>query len=95
MAICKEDVLYVAELARIDFSDEELNAFQKDLDNILVYFKKLDELDTTDVEPAAHVTDIKNRFRDDEVKPSIDRDKALSNASSVKENCFMVPKIIE
>lgn len=95
MAISKDDVRYVAELARISFSDNELDAFQKDLDNILVYFEKLDELDTSGVEPTAHVMDIRNRFREDIIKPSIDRDKALSNASSVKDNCFMVPKIIE
>lgn len=95
MAVSLDDVKYVADLARLKFNDEELAALQNDLNNILVYFEKLNELDTSGITPTAHVLEIKNRFREDEVEPSLDREEALSNAPSVKDNCFKVPKIID
>lgn len=95
MAICKKDVHYTASLARLKFADEECLSFEKDLNSILTYFEKLNELDTEGIPPTAHVVELKNRFRDDEIKPSIDRDLALKNAPSIKDGCFKVPKIIE
>jgi aspartyl-tRNA(Asn)/glutamyl-tRNA(Gln) amidotransferase subunit C len=95
MTIGKKDVDYVATLARLKFTDEELLSFEKDLNNILVHFQKLNELDTDSIPPIAHVMDLKNRFREDVVKPSLDRDKALINASSIQDEYFKVPKIIE
>lgn len=95
MSVNKNDVYYVAALARLKFSHEECIAFEKDLNEILMYFQKLNEIDTEGIPPTAHAIDLKNRFRDDEVKPSIDRKLALINASSVKDGCFKVPKIIE
>lgn len=95
MAVSKDDVYYTASLARLKFSSEEFEAFLKDLNNILLYFEKLNELDTTGITPTANVIDLKNRFREDEVKPSIDRETALSNAASLKDGYFKVPRIIE
>lgn len=95
MAVSKDDVLYVAALARLKFKDDECMAFEKDLNNILMHFEKLNELDTEGIPPTAHVIELKNRLRNDEVKPSIDRESALGNAPSVKDGCFKVPKIIE
>lgn len=95
MAVSKDDVYYTASLARLKFSSEEFEAFLKDLNNILLYFEKLNELDTTGITPTANVIDLKNRFREDEVKPSLDRKTALSNAASLKDGYFKVPRIIE
>lgn len=95
MAVDKKDVLYTASLSRLKFTDEECAAFERDLNNILSYFEKLNELDTEGIPPTAHVMELKNRFREDEIKPSLDRDLALKNAPSVRDGCFKVPKIIE
>lgn len=95
MRVTKSDVYYVAELARLKFSEEECADFEQDLNNIFIYFEKLNELDTEGVLPTAHVTEVSNRFREDIVKPSQSRELSLSNAKSVKNGYFKVPKIIE
>jgi len=95
MGVSKKDVLYTAALARLKFNEEECLSFEKDLNSILAYFEKLNELDTEGISPTAHVLELKNRLREDEIKPSMDRDRALGNAPFVKDGCFKVPKIIE
>jgi len=95
MMVSEKDVRYVAVLARISISPGEQRELVAELNKILAYFKKLEEVDTTGVLPTAHVLAVKNRFRPDLVKPSLPREKALKNAQSVKEGSFMVPQIIE
>lgn len=95
MGVTIEDVKYVASLARLKFSEDECKEFQGDLNNILLNFNELNELDTTGVAPTAHVVHLKNRLREDVVHDSIDRGAALKNAPSVKDGFFKVPKIIE
>lgn len=95
MAITKKEVEHVAKLARLKFSDEELDKFSMQLDEILEYVNKLNELDTENVEPTAHIVPIHNVLREDEIKPSMDRDKILMNAPDKENGCFKVPKVIE
>lgn len=95
MSVNKDDVLYAAALARLKLDDSECLIFQNDLNSILMYFEKLNELDTMGIPPTAHVLDIRNRFREDEIKPSLDNNTALKNAPYVKDGYFKVPKIIE
>lgn len=95
MAISKKETEHVAKLARLKFTDEELDKFSMQLGKILEYVNKLNELDTENVEPTAHIVPINNVFRDDEVKPSMDRDKVLMNAPYKENGCFKVPKVIE
>ena len=95
MSVKKEDVLYTAALARLKVNDDECLELQKDLNNILGYFEKLNELDTNGVIPTANVMDIKNRMREDVIKPSLENDTALKNAASTKEGYFKVPRIME
>jgi len=95
MAITKDQVRYVAYLSRLALSDEEMDTFAGQLDEILRYVEKLGELDTTRVEPLVHAIDRKNVFREDVPAPSLQRSDVLSNAPEVSEGCFKVPRIIE
>ena len=65
MGISKEEVKHIAKLARIEFSEDEINRFTEQLSTILNYVSKLDELNTEDIVPTSHVIDLKNCFRDD------------------------------
>ena len=94
MAVTKKDVEYIANLARLSFNDEELENFTHELNEILNYVEKLNELDTKNVEPLSHPVENNNVFRADEVKPSIDREDALKNAPERTEEFFVVPKVI-
>jgi aspartyl-tRNA(Asn)/glutamyl-tRNA(Gln) amidotransferase subunit C len=93
--IAREDVEHVAELARLELTAAEKEQFISQLNNILTYIEKLNELDTTDVEPTSHVIPMSNVFRDDEVRPSLDRAKVLRNAPQESHFFFKVPRIIE
>lgn len=95
MKLTKEDVLYVADLARLEFNEEEVEKYVEQLGAILDYEDKLNELDTAGVAPTAHVLPVKNVLREDEVTPSLDREKALMNAPSQDQGCFSVPKVLE
>lgn len=85
----------VAKLARLDLSDAEIADFSCELSAILEYIEKLDELDTTSVEPLAHCLPIHNVFRDDTVKASLGAEKVLANTSERVDEFFKVPKILD
>ena len=95
MAVTKKDVEYIAELAKLKFKDEELEKFTEQLNEILAYVEKLNELDTTNVEPLSHPVEGSNVFREDKVKPSLDREEALRNAPDRSELFFKVPKVVD
>lgn len=95
MASVDIDVNYVAHLARINLSPEEAAKLGTQLGQILEYVKKLQELDVSPIEPTAHAVPLSNVTRPDEVRPSLDREKALRNAPAHANGLFMVPKIIE
>ncbi|MGB9780383.1 Asp-tRNA(Asn)/Glu-tRNA(Gln) amidotransferase subunit GatC [Caldanaerobacter sp.] len=95
MAISREEVEHIAKLARLKFNEEEIEVMAEELGKILDYVNKLKELYTENVEPTAHVVPIHNVFREDEVKPSMPREKVLMNAPFTEQGCFKVPKIIE
>ena len=82
MALTREEVLHVANLARLSLESGEVDLFTQQLNDILAYVEKLQELDTTGVTPMAHVVPVFNAFREDEVKPGLPRDEALENAPS-------------
>ncbi len=95
MKISKEEVLHVALLARLKFTDEEAEALAKDMESIIGFANKLNELDTEGVVPTAHAIPMSNAFREDEVKPSFDRDEMLANAPSSLGGGYTVPKVVE
>ncbi len=95
MSIRREDVHYVAELARLDLSQEEEEALVAELGAILSHVEKLAELDTEGVPATAHVQDVGAPFRDDVVKNAPNVDALLANAPEHWQGFFRVPKIIE
>lgn len=94
MSVTIKDVDHIAALARLEFSDEEKEKFTHQLNDILHYIEKLNELDTSKVEPLSHVIELSNVFRDDVVKPSISPEEALKNAPAKVDTLFKVPKVI-
>lgn len=94
MILTREEVLHVAQLARLRLQPEEIEVFTRQLNDILKYVEKLQELDTEDVPPLCHVVPVYNAFRADEVKESLPRDQALDNAPAREEGSFLVPRII-
>jgi aspartyl-tRNA(Asn)/glutamyl-tRNA(Gln) amidotransferase subunit C len=95
MKITRKEVEYVAHLARIELGPGQAEEFTGQLGEILGYFEKLEQLDTSQVRPTRHAIDVTNAFREDEVRPSYDADEALQNAPERSEGFFKVPKIIE
>ncbi len=94
MAIAIETVRHIARLANLEFSEEELQIFSRQLNSILVYIDKLNELDTEAIEPTSHVIDQVQAFRSDQVVPSIPVSEALANAPESRDGHFTVPKVI-
>ncbi len=98
MKTTEQEVRYIAELAHLSLDGDEVKAYQKDLEEILEYVDKLSELDTDQVEPMAQVVfegAESLTLREDEPEPSMDREKALSNAPLQGAGQFKVPSIIE
>ena len=94
MAVTKKDIEKIAELARLKFTEEELDNFTPQMNEILSYMDKLNELDSKNVKPLSHPVEQTNVFREDELKPSISTEDALKNAPSKDEHHFKVPKVI-
>lgn len=94
MAVTKQEVEKIAELARLEFNENEIEHLTKDMNQILHHMDKLNELDTSNVEPLSHPIEVKNVFRDDELKSSVKREDALKNAPDKDEEFFKVPKVI-
>jgi aspartyl-tRNA(Asn)/glutamyl-tRNA(Gln) amidotransferase subunit C len=91
----KMDIEKVARLARLDLSEGEKETFGNQLEQILNYMEKLNQLDTTGVEPTSHAIPIHNVFREDEVKPSFPQEEVLGIAPDEEVGHFKVPRIIE
>ena len=85
----------LAQLARLEFNDAEKDEIKSDLQKMIAFIDKLNELDTTGVEPLLHMSDNINVLREDEVKGSISREDALKNAPVHNEQFFKVPKVIK
>lgn len=94
MAIIKEQVLYMAQLARLELSPEEIDTMASQLDQILQHAQIISELDLKDVKPTSHAVNLSNVYRDDEVLDSLTQEEALSNAPDSEQGMFKVPKII-
>ncbi len=94
MKISKKDVEHVARLARLRLTEGEKEKFGKQLNRILEYVEKLNELNTENVESTLPVVPLKNVLREDEIKPSLPVEDILSNAPDKKGKYFKVPRII-
>ena len=98
MKLTEKEVRYVADLANLRFSDEEVQKIARDLDGILEHMDKLNELDTSNVEPMTQVlyaADETATLRPDRERPPIGNDLALANAPLKSAGYFKVPRVIE
>ncbi len=98
MALTEKDVRYVADLAHLELTEEEVKRFLPQLDSILQYVEKLNELDTSEIEPMAQVTypaSQKPSFRADTARRTFAQDEALANAPEQGAGSFKVPRVIE
>lgn len=93
--ISDETIEYVGILAKLELSEEEKEEAKKDMGRMLDYIDKLNELDTSSVEPMSHVFPVNNVFREDVVVNGDDRENILANAPEKKEGQFKVPKTVE
>ncbi len=92
--ITKKEVEYVAKLAKLEFNKGEKEEFTSQLNSILDFFKKLNELNTEKVEPTAYVISMPNLLNEDKVEPSLPQEEVLSKFKYVKKGYFKVPKIM-
>lgn len=95
MGISKEEVMHIAKLSKLNLTDNELPKYTKDLSSIVNFVNELSEIDIEGVKPTAHILDINNVFRKDEMQPSYDREKILKNAQTKAAGCITVPKVVE
>ncbi|MGH2686079.1 MAG: Asp-tRNA(Asn)/Glu-tRNA(Gln) amidotransferase subunit GatC [Actinomycetota bacterium] len=92
--ISRDDVAHVARLARLDLSSDELERFTDQLGAVLEHARDVEALDVDDVPPTSHPLPLRNVLRDDEVRPSLDRDEVLAAAPSVEDGQFRVPPVL-
>ena len=93
--IDNEQVRKVAKLSRLELSDSEIEEFTGQLEAILEYVEKMNELDTENIQPLAHCLPVSNVFREDVVKESLGTETTLANAPKKDEMYFLVPKILD
>lgn len=91
--ISKEDIKHIADLSMINLSDEEIEKYTKDMQNIVEFANKINELDTNGITESAFALDTYNVFRKDEVKESLDRELLLKNAPSSNGEAFSLPSM--
>lgn len=94
MSLTRDDVEKIALLARLRLSDAELTTLTDQLSHVVGYVKSLGELNTDGVAPMAHAIEVTNVFREDVVRPSLERDQALANAPHQDGACFLVPAVM-
>lgn len=94
MALDRDHVAKIARLARLTFSDDELDELTVQLGSIVSLVDQLSSVDTTDVEPMVHSIELTNVLKPDEVQPSISREKALANAPDADDECFRVSAVL-
>ena len=93
MSLSADEVRKVADLARLDISEAELEALARQLSSIVDYINQLQAVNTDGVEPLAHALDLYNIFRSDAPGPSLTPDEALANAPARKDNFYRVPPV--
>lgn len=95
MKIDEKEIVKVAELARLDLTEDEKGEFSKQLNDIIEYVEKINELDTSGVNPADYNVDLKNVTRDDDVKKSLDTGDIEKIVPAFANGHIVVPRIIE
>lgn len=95
MKVTSEEVKHIAKLARLNLNDQEVEKYTKDLGAIAEFVEKLNEVNVEGVSATAHILDVKNVFRKDELKDSVNREELFKNAPSWEAGCISVPKVVE
>lgn len=95
MSITRQDVEHVAYLARLGLTEEEKDRLTEQLSDILDHMQVIDRLDTSAIPPTAQVIPLRNVMRDDEARPSADREDILKNAPRREGDFFLVPPVLE
>lgn len=95
MPVSAEDVNKISKLAKLKFSEEEKKKLQNDMNRILDYMDKINELDLSKVEPLENINETENVFREDKPRHTITQKEALRNAPSKTDKFFKVPKVIK
>lgn len=95
MSDTRLDVKYVADLARLNLTDEEIGQFERQLGQVIEYMRQLREVDVEGVEPMAHASPVFNVLRADEVRPGLEQADALALAPRAAGGLFMVTKVID
>ena len=91
----KKDILYVAKLAKLSLSEEEIQALTPQMGEIIEFANNISKLDTEGVVPTNHILEIQNVFRKDEVKESYPREDIIKNAPTKEAGCILVPNVVE
>jgi aspartyl-tRNA(Asn)/glutamyl-tRNA(Gln) amidotransferase subunit C len=89
--IDRAEVLHVAQLARLELDDTEIDTIAAELSKVLDHVASISELDLEGVAPTSHVVDVDTALREDEVRPSLPREAALASAPAVQDDGFLVP----
>ncbi len=95
MSISTEDVLKIANLARLQINEDELDQYAKDLSNIITLVEQMNKVDTQNILPMAHPQDATQRLREDKVTEENQRDKFQGIAPHADRGLYVVPKVIE
>ncbi len=94
MKITKEEVMYVADLARLDLDQASIDKFAEQIATILEYMDLLNQVDTEGIEPTSHAISLTNAFREDKEREHLDRNLVLANAPEKEDGNFIVPKVV-
>jgi aspartyl-tRNA(Asn)/glutamyl-tRNA(Gln) amidotransferase subunit C len=92
--LSKKEVEHVAWLAHIELTEQEKTVFTEQFNEILDYFKKIDEIETRGIEQTSHVLELNNVFRKDEIKPPLSTEQALKNAAKKQKKFYKAPTIV-
>lgn len=95
MAVTKDQVKYIASLAKLEIPENQLDTFTKEMEQIIEFANSLNKIDTEGIEPTAHIQGIENVLRVDREPIKFDTEELLKNAPNKVDNCFSVPKVVE
>ncbi len=95
MAVTKEQVKYIASLAKLKIAEKDLETFTKEMEQIIEFADSLNAIDTEGIKPTAHIQGIENVLRQDSEPVKVNTEKLLSNAPGKTDTCFTVPKVVE
>ncbi len=95
MKLSREQVIDIADLAKLDLTEQEIEQYAEQLSAVLDYADRLNELNTDDIPPTASVLPLQSVMREDEVRPSLPPEKVLANAPAAVDNQFRVDAVLE